>query len=416
MKMLFISNVFPPGFIGGYELGAFDIANEMSRRGHEIHVLTSDYFIDDQAQITQFTVDRSLNCNALSHDLPMHGRPLKLKGLFDWSNIRRIDATISKFQPDMVVAFNLAGVGVGGIANYLRDCGVPIVFYIMDNIFGEIEPDSRESLEFKRVFGSFSVGDKGKIVAMSRNVMRQVEPFLTASSKDKCFIPGWIDETKVPAEVRESAGPTARFVFCSRVAPHKGINIVLDACAALRAAGETRFLVDVYGSGEVVNFKQRVKALDLEDLVSYRGSLPKDQMLDAFGDYDALLFPTWEREPYGFVVSEAAAAGCIPIMTDGIGASEWFIDGEDSLKIKRSTPSLILAMREIIGASPQERTKRRQTAMTSAKRNLSAQRWMAVFEQLCGALLADSEIDRAVPPRSIAASYLGLYELWKDAL
>jgi hypothetical protein len=54
--------------------------------------------------------------------------------------------------------------------------------------------------------------------------------------------------------------------------------------------------------------------------------------------------------------------------------------------------------------------------MTSAKRNLSTQRWMTVLEQQCDTLVANSEADRTVPLRSIAASYLGLYELWKDAL
>ena len=43
MKVLLLSNVFPPGFIGGYELGALEIANHLTTSGHEVNVLTSDF-------------------------------------------------------------------------------------------------------------------------------------------------------------------------------------------------------------------------------------------------------------------------------------------------------------------------------------------------------------------------------------
>jgi len=414
MKILFISNVFPPGFIGGYELGAFDAACELNKRGHEVAVITSDYFTDDASELVDFPVERSLACNAISHDFPIRDRAAEVKTYMDWGNIRKIDSAITRHQPDVIIAFNIAGIGSAGLQSYLRDCGLPVILYVMDNFFGEIAKDSKAYSEFKRVFGPLSLGTRSRVIAMSRNVMREIEQYIDCPRSSVSYIPGWIDTTKVPSEVRQSAEGGAKFVFCSRIAPHKGINLVLEACSQLSKSGQKDFQVDVYGSGLVTDFRQQVKFLGLNSIVTYKGSLPKEKMLDAFGNYDALVFPTWEREAYGFVVSEAAAAGCIPIMTDGIGASEWFIDGEDCLKIKRSAEALSSAMRDVIKATPAERTQRRNAAMSSAKRNLSTPRWMAELEQQCLTIAEEVEADRA-RPRSVAASYLGLGELWKES-
>jgi len=40
MKMLVVSNLYPPHYIGGYELRCQCIVDDLRTRGHEIHVLT----------------------------------------------------------------------------------------------------------------------------------------------------------------------------------------------------------------------------------------------------------------------------------------------------------------------------------------------------------------------------------------
>ena len=41
MRVLVISNLFPPDVIGGYELLCQDLADGLHERGHEVRVLTS---------------------------------------------------------------------------------------------------------------------------------------------------------------------------------------------------------------------------------------------------------------------------------------------------------------------------------------------------------------------------------------
>ena len=43
MKILIITNLYPPYTIGGYELACYDVAEGLRQKGHEVFILTSDY-------------------------------------------------------------------------------------------------------------------------------------------------------------------------------------------------------------------------------------------------------------------------------------------------------------------------------------------------------------------------------------
>src|SRR4051794_26459047 len=41
MKILVLSNLYPPDFIGGYEIACAQVVDALRRRGHDVHVLTT---------------------------------------------------------------------------------------------------------------------------------------------------------------------------------------------------------------------------------------------------------------------------------------------------------------------------------------------------------------------------------------
>ena len=51
MKILAISNLYPPRFLGGYELGCAQMVGELRRRGHDVHVFTSTGEAGDEAGV-----------------------------------------------------------------------------------------------------------------------------------------------------------------------------------------------------------------------------------------------------------------------------------------------------------------------------------------------------------------------------
>jgi hypothetical protein len=88
--------------------------------------------------------------------------------------------------------------------------------------------------------------------------------------------------------------------------------------------------------------------------------------MEAYREADVFLFPTWEREPFGLAPVEAAAQGCVPVITAACGVAEFMTHGSDCLKVERSASALAFQMKalckgevplEQIGAGAQALTR-----------------------------------------------------------
>lgn len=420
MKMILVSNLFPPGYIGGYELGAFDIAQRLAAKGHRIVTLTSDYFLDDAGSISEMHVERTLECRVINHQRDPSSVFLREDVFLNWRNIRRLGSAIRRENPDLVLMFNSAGLGNVGMYQYLSAISMPRITYLMDNIFSSVVNFQEEWVKYKKVFCGVDKSALGTIISMSQNLASEMEGFLPGISAAASYVPGFVDPALFdPFPFRESeelpAAPRhRRFLFCSRVAPHKGTTILLDAVEQLANKGFAHFSVDVFGAGQVTSFQQEITRRKLDGFIRYKGSLSKNDMIAKYRDYEALLFPTWEREPFGFVVSEAAAAGCIPIMTASIGAAEWFLDGADCLKISRHADSLAQAMLNIASMDDSRLALMRSTAATNARRYLTIDHWIDVIENECRKAAAAPRRASNEQMAGIEAAFLALNEIWRD--
>ena len=58
-----------------------------------------------------------------------------------------------------------------------------------------------------------------------------------------------------------------------------------------------------------------------------------------------LRLPDPRREPFGFAPLEAAARGCVPIMSQACGIAEWFVHGVHFLKAPRTAEAFAEAVR-----------------------------------------------------------------------
>jgi glycosyltransferase involved in cell wall biosynthesis len=415
MKVLLISNVFPPGFIGGYELGAYDVAIDLVNRGHELHVLTSDYLQDDHHACRIKNVTRSLSWATLTHEAV---QPSQFENLFyNYRNVRELGRLIRSFRPDVVLAFNIMGLGAVSIVKYLQAVKMPLVLYVMDDIFSGWDGNTELRLQYEKFFGPLRFEERTRVIAMSKNISSEVASRVGTVIPDITYIPGWVDLSCEVEEPKPSEDGCIRFIFCSRVAPHKGTDIVLEAVERLVQDGRRNFYLDVYGAGHVASFMQSVKAKGLEHYVEYKGQAEKKEMLKILAGYDALVFPTWEREPFGFIASEAAVAGCVPIMTAGIGAGEWFLDGLDCLKISRNPASLALAMSQVL-SWPQDRlVAMRRASRNYARKNFEFQRWMPDIEQVCVKACHEAPVfDLQKQSKAVESAYLYLSTLMRESV
>jgi len=119
-----------------------------------------------------------------------------------------------------------------------------------------------------------------------------------------------------------SSAPSDRLelIFVGALVPYKACDLALRAAAPLLRNRRARFTV--VGDGpEWDRLHQITKSLQIEDAVSFVGSVSHSEVLKLLGKADALVFPS-VHEFGGAVVMEALAAGAIPIVADFGGPAD----------------------------------------------------------------------------------------------
>lgn len=412
MRILLVSNLFPPEFIGGYELIAAALARRLAAEGHEVLVATSPLINHGEELPDEgFRIERCLSYVGLGYEKIDPERRL-IRGTFiDLGNIAAMERLISTFAPDRVLLGNVAGLGAYGMVVLTHSLGYTPVLYMADNVFDGATLDTGAHEEFRRMFATSEILADLRVMAVSTRVLEETRSAVDHPLGKVIYMPGWFSRTPAldPAPGRPDL---LRCVFSSRIAPHKGVHVLRDAVCMLRDRGETGFLVDVYGGGQAPEFLQRAHAAGVGGFFRYNGAVSRDQMLRDFSRYDTLLFPTWEREPLGLVPFEAGAQGCIPIMTGGAGASEWLIDGADCLKIERDPASLAGAIQQLMHMPLAEREKMRTTVRQRIRSLFDEDAWFPRIEQF---LVAAER--RFVPTprqsRNIQVALFAITRVWK---
>ena len=111
-----------------------------------------------------------------------------------------------------------------------------------------------------------------------------------------------------------------RFVFLSRIHPHKGVKEICDAVNLLNQQGfQSRFYVEFYGKVESDFERDFARMIATSPNMSYKGflDLTTDEGYRQLSSYDAMLFPTyWRGEGFPGVVLDANMAGLPIIATD----------------------------------------------------------------------------------------------------
>lgn len=409
MKILVISNLFPPDFIGGYELGALDLVEYLHKKGHEVRVLTGSLLQDDKNVLQHLDIQRSLR--VLAEFVPETTTSTQLRdGVFYLpENIRTIYSHIINFQPEAILCFNLHGLGQLGLLVALEKCNIPVFIYFMDNLFGQAKFYEQEFYHFEEIFRKITLKTFTNIF-LSYNLCNEVSLMLGMSSLDPHIIPNH-HHLKIPKLLNESAN-SLKIIFSSRIASHKGVFILLDAIKKLRKIIPDMQL-DIYGDGEVDSLNNVIAKYSLQDVVTFKGVVRKDKLQHLYSDYNIMVLPTWHREPGPYVMVEAAACGCLPVVSGGIGCAEYFIHEYDCIKCERNVESVAGALYKIYCMEKEILLQVRYNAQKTAFKYFTLENVGGQLESLLQKNMKKNTVS-AKRLRSIEISLLTLFELWKE--
>lgn len=335
VKILAVSNFYPPHFIGGYELGCRDVVDRLQKRGHEVRVLTSTYGVN--RPVVEGHVYRWMRADPRG--------PRGIRGYVRAvrqavANERALDRVLGHFHPDLIYIWNPRYSGTA-ICWGAERTGVPVVYYVSDSWLSQVEADPVIGL-LRSIGGSWRLRLL-RLVAAAYLRIGGVSPRgpLRLRLVHFCSRFLWNQATEAGVHCRQAevihwgvdllsvvpATPTwrpSRLLYVGQIAEHKGFHTALEAFAAFARDVEPRATLTVAGAYTFPEYEERmaclIDQLGVADRIRFLGQLPRQQLAEVYAAHDVLIFPSSWNEPFSITLVEAMAAG-LPVVTTLTGGT-----------------------------------------------------------------------------------------------
>ena len=370
MKILVVSDLYPPYYVGGYEMNCKDAVDTLINRGNEITVLTSCWGIKRKTiqgniyRVFDFyddiPEDRSWNTSYLTRRL-MHLRRVSISQ----SNSLVTRKIISSIKPDIAFLWHMGNLTLGP-AFAIQQAGIPMCYRIEDYSLARIKKlfDERESF-LKTVYHALLYGKKNFNKLQFNNLLfisEYVKDYYARTGfpvKNWCVIPSGLPALSISDPSQRSHYPfeckdgIIRLIFGGRLEPEKGPDIAIRAIASLKSDDSIpKISLDIIGDGDpgfIKYLKELTCILGVKENVSFLGKLTQPEFIKLFQFYDALLLPSRWQEPFGRIVIEAMSQGLPVIATRSGGVPEIINNRQNGILVSTDDPqNFTEALRKLI--------------------------------------------------------------------
>ena len=351
MKILVLTNLYPPHHIGGYELICQTVVDTLRQRRHSIAILTSCHRVQPAPERPDDPfIERSLTIHGL------YGHPWRGIRELRWiekHNNQALCSAIRRHQPELVYVWNMGGLSKS-ILFTLQSLDVPTVFYVSDHWISRLESDvwlrwwNRDDAPLPHRLiraGLTWIGLRRRWNALAptypiRRLRFERIYFCSRALRDLTAAAGYpVNHAAViycPVHLRYFNGQPSpprqvmrRLLYVGRLAQDKGLMTALRALALLRGGIEVK--LSVYGRGEPAYEAELKRFAQEHQLEVTFGCADLEQMPRVYRDHDLLLFPSEWPEPFALTPLEAMACGLPVVGTTTGGSAELFRHGENGL-------------------------------------------------------------------------------------
>lgn len=353
MRLLFLSNFYPPVDLGGWEQWCQEIADEFKRRRHDVIVLTSR-FRRDEVRTVDPHVHRELY---LENDLD-HYQPLDFllhSSSRDHFNHIYLKNLIADYQPQMALIWGMWQLDPTLAAMMEQILDGRVAYYLCG--YWPIEPDIHTAYwsdqNATQTWGRLLKSIAGPVALRRLRQARAQRPrfdHVTCVSQavldilrsgglplaSARVLYGGIDLTAFqPPSQERTFRPPLKLLYAGSITPAKGVDTVINAMAILAE----RFAPDVFHCSVIGalnndfarNLQKTVHEHRLETYVTFYGWIQKDQMPEIMQEHDVLLFPSSYQEPLARMTMQGMASGMVLVSTTTGGSKEFLVDGQNSL-------------------------------------------------------------------------------------
>jgi glycosyltransferase involved in cell wall biosynthesis len=331
MKILCVNSVFSE--FGGVEFAAFNLAEQLARRGHDVHFLSAEG-ANAALKPKQGAAERKSPVQSHKRSFPRiyplgekHGVVRKLiwhlQDLGHPENERQFSSVLTEVNPDICLLHNITAIGLN-IWRTLAATGTPTVQVVHDQGLvcmnmsryrggrqcnGLCLPCRAQKLvRFAIINGKQNFS----FVSPARATLDITQRFADMDQWERAVIPNANPFRVEPR--RNRGGSPANILFVGRVDASKGIDVALRAVQSV--AERVPLVFHVLGTGPQEQ-QLRQEYAD-RPWVNFHGSVSQEQVAEFMADASILLVPSQWEECAPTVAVHALHAG-LPVLASRIG-------------------------------------------------------------------------------------------------
>jgi glycogen(starch) synthase len=356
MRVLFLTNFFPPASRGGYELWCHEVATNLQTQGHDILILTSRYSSAQTDATDLYTVHRELYLEMELTSFRNSIQFFTVRKAREMENLDTLHSLVQSFDPDCILVWGMWNLSRSIAALCEQLLPGRVAYYI-----GDYWPTLPSQYEFywesparHRVMGMpkrFLAGIAHRLldhqelptlrfehVLFPTVFMRDELKRRGMSPENSSIIYGGVDTSHFMtfnSEQRLSKTEDIHLLYVGRLTADKGVHTAFEAMGILvHHYQNLKVKLLIVGSGDQDyenHLHHIVKKEKIESNVLFLGAQPIEFLPKIFYGADIFIFTSIWPEPFGRVLVEAMASG-IPIVGTATGGSaEILIDNVNSL-------------------------------------------------------------------------------------
>jgi glycogen(starch) synthase len=330
VRILVLTNLYPPAVLGGYEVECAAVVDHLRARGDDVHVLTSRLHADEAPPDPRVT--RALTW------LPSTWRGAVRAPWASLHDARVVRRELARVEPDLVFCWNAANVP-WAVVRIALDTAPAVAFRVCEAWFGRLFAGDQ-------VMRHLLPGDRGArrvwaqgVRLLNRHPALGLDPRRRARAAVSWNSEALRAHAGMPAVIepalervvhsvavrgaafagvpREPAGGGPLIAFAGRVDGAKGADVAARAVARLRdehGMPARLLLAGVVPDG----WRARLEALAPAEALEFAGLLTTDELARVLGRADALVIPSTTFDAFPQICLEGALAR-VPIVAAAIG-------------------------------------------------------------------------------------------------
>ncbi|GAP18822.1 glycosyltransferase family 4 protein [Levilinea saccharolytica] len=354
MRLLVITASYPPYQVGGYEIRCKDVVDSLSKRGHEILILTSR--VSEKSCETheeELLIERKLHLKSKSRNI--------LSQIYkDANDLKFIDRKVKEYKPDIIYLW-----GIQPLSNAI------LPYFSRQNIQIVYDEGGGGLLYLTKIHNRGLYFYKNEKDSFIKNTLKEFIYLLVSLVTANLIVPHWtwpqsmriyfncnsalkysqeggvpvenarviysgIDVQKFPFQLREGVGSPVHILLPGRIKPIKGTKDSLDLVKELLKRGikvKLRIVGKIQSEEYFTEIKTMIKKDGLDDVIEYLPMVPQLQLAEFYRNSDICFFPSYFQTGFSRISLEAMASGCALITYGNEGSKEIIHDHETGFVI-----------------------------------------------------------------------------------